>query len=96
MHLGVPVITNEVYVGILVMRKQGICLRKIGEEMGYTVNTVRNHLASVAKPIYDHGVVRVTSLAPYHHDLCDCQLVVHANNHCPFQQLLAEFVPLTP
>jgi transposase len=72
--LDVPVITNEVYVEISVMRKHGMSLRKIAEEVGCAVNTVRSHLASGTKPSYERSVVRVTKLAPFHDYLRERQL----------------------
>ncbi len=38
-------ITDEVYVEIELLRKHGMSLRKIAEEVGCAVNTVRSHLA---------------------------------------------------
>jgi transposase len=72
--LDVPVITNEVYVEISVMRKQGMSLRKIAEEIGCSVNTVRRHLTSSNKPHYTRSVAGVTKLSPFHDYLRDRQL----------------------
>jgi DNA-binding CsgD family transcriptional regulator len=36
-------ITDEVYVEIELLRKQGMSLRQIAEEVGCAVNTVRKH-----------------------------------------------------
>ena len=45
---GAPVITNEVYMEIDVLRRHGLSLRQIATEVGCAVNTVRSHLASVS------------------------------------------------
>ena len=37
-------ITDEVYVEIELLRRHGLSLRKIAEEVGCAVNTVRSHL----------------------------------------------------
>ena len=49
-------------------------LRKIAEEVGCAVNTVRSHLASGTKPSYERSVVRLTKLTPFHDYLRERQL----------------------
>ena len=50
--LEAAMITDEVYVEIELLRKHGLSLRKIAEEVGCAVNTVRHHLASDHLPRY--------------------------------------------
>ena len=45
-------ITDEVYVEIELLRKHGMSLRKIAEEVGCAVNTVRSHLEADTLPRY--------------------------------------------
>ena len=59
------VITNEVYVEIELLRKHGMSLRKIAEEVGCAVNTVRSHLKADTLPKYKRTQLRVTKLAPF-------------------------------
>ncbi len=59
-------ITGEVYVEIVLLRKHGKSLRKIAEEVGCAVNTVRSHLESGVKPRYQRDKARVTKLSPFH------------------------------
>ena len=55
----------EVYVQIHVLRKQGWSLRRIAQEVGCAVNTVRTHLAEQTAPRYERKVVRVSKLAAH-------------------------------
>jgi transposase len=59
------VITDEVYVEIELLRKHGMSLRKIAEEVGCAVNTVRSHLAADTLPRYKRNKTRVTKLSPF-------------------------------
>jgi transposase len=59
------VITNEVYVEIDLLRKHGMSLRKIAEEVGCAVNTVRSHLKADALPKYTRSKARATKLSPF-------------------------------
>ncbi len=63
--LEVPVITNEVYMEIEVLRKHGFSLRRIAAEVGCAVNTVRSHLAAGEKPKYQRQKKRPSKLSPY-------------------------------
>ena len=47
------VITDEVYVEIELLKKHGMSLRKIAEEVGCAVNTVRSHLEADTWPRYE-------------------------------------------
>lgn len=58
-------ISDEVYVEIQVLKKQGFSLRKIAAEVGYAVNTVRAHLARGEAPKYERKVKRQTKLGPH-------------------------------
>lgn len=58
-------IPNEVYVDIQVLRKHGYSLRKIAEEVGCAVNTVRAHLAREEAPKYQRKIKRKTKLAAF-------------------------------
>ncbi|WNV06257.1 IS21 family transposase [Candidatus Methylospira mobilis] len=58
-------ITDEVYVEIELLRKHGLSLRKIAEETGCAVNTVRRHLASDSLPRYELKKQRPTKLSPF-------------------------------
>lgn len=58
-------ITDEVYVDIQVLRKHGFSLRKIAEEVGCAVNTVRRQLASDEPPRYERKVKRQTKIGAF-------------------------------
>lgn len=58
-------ISNEVYVEIELLRKQGLSLRKIAEEVGCAVNTVRRHLESDDLPGYERRKQRSAKLSPF-------------------------------
>lgn len=58
-------IANEVYVEIQVLKRQGFSLRKIAEEVGCAVNTVRSHLARGEAPKYERKVKRQSKLGPH-------------------------------
>ena len=58
-------ITDEVYVEIELLRKHGMSLRKIAEEVGCAVNTVRSHLAADGLPKYAREKIRATKLSPF-------------------------------
>jgi transposase len=63
--LEAAVITDEVYVEIELLRKHGMSLRKIAEEVGCAVNTVRSHLEADTWPRYKRCQLRVTKLSPF-------------------------------
>ena len=63
--LKAAVITDEVYVEIEILRKHGLSLRKIAEEVGCAVNTVRRHLAVDGLPRYERKRRRLTKLARF-------------------------------
>jgi transposase len=63
--LEAAVITDEVYVEIELLRKHGLSLRKIAEEVGCAVNTVRRHLDSGDLPRYERKKLRSTKLSPF-------------------------------
>ena len=58
-------ITDEVYVEIELLRKHGLSLRKIAEEVGCAVNTVRRHLELDGLPRYERKEPRSTKLSPF-------------------------------
>ena len=64
-------ISKEVYVEIAVLRKHGLSLRKIAQEVGCAVNTVRRQLTTqielggVDQPRYERKAARITKLAPH-------------------------------
>ena len=58
-------ITDEVYVEIELLRKHGLSLRKIAEEVGCAVNTVRRHLDSDDLPRYEREKLHSTKLSPF-------------------------------
>jgi len=64
---------NEVYVDIQVLRKHGYSLRKIAEEVGCAVNTVRAHLARESMPKYERKIKRKIKLAAFEGYLRDRQ-----------------------
>lgn len=55
-------ISNEVYVDILVLRKHGWSLRKIAAAVGCAVNTVRKQVISPGYPRYVRRIPRVSKL----------------------------------
>jgi transposase len=75
--LGSAMITDEVYVEIALLRKQGMSLRKVAEAVGCAVNTVRSHLQSQTKPKYQRIALRSTKLSPFHDYLRERQLAAH-------------------
>lgn len=68
------VITNEVYVEIELLRKQGMSLRKIAVEVGCAVNTVRSHLAGEDLPRYQRRKLKAGKLTPFETYLRERQL----------------------
>jgi transposase len=72
-----PVITNEVYMEIEVLRKHGFSLRRIAAEVGCAVNTVRSHLAAGEKPKYDRQKKRPSKLSPFEAYLRERQTAAH-------------------
>ncbi|MHB8265862.1 MAG: IS21 family transposase [Acidithiobacillus ferrivorans] len=70
-------ITDEVYVEIELLRKHGMSLRKIAEEVGCAVNTVRSHLAAETWPHYQRNTQRVTKLSAFVDYLCERQAAAH-------------------
>lgn len=58
-------ISNEVYVEIEILRKQGMSLRRIAAEVGCAVNTVRAHLASPGLPSYERKAKRPSKLSAF-------------------------------
>lgn len=70
-------ITDEVYVEIEILRKHGLSLRKIAEEVGCAVNTVRHHLASDHLPRYVRRNKRPTKLSPFEPYLKERQAAAH-------------------
>jgi transposase len=87
------VITDEVYVEIEVLRRQGLSLRRIASEVGCAVNTVRSHLAEPGLPRYERKVKRVTKLAPFETCLRERQAAAHPN-WIPATVLMREIVAL--
>lgn len=70
-------ITDEVYVEIEILRKHGLSLRQIAEEVGCAVNTVRRHLTSEELPHYVRRKKRPTKLAPFEAYLKERQALAH-------------------
>ena len=70
-------ISDEVYVEIKVLRKQGLSLRQIAAEVGCAVNTVRAHLTVPDKPRYERKVKRPGKLAPFESYLRERQAAAH-------------------
>lgn len=62
-------------IGLL--RKHGLSLRKIAEEIGCAVNTVRNHLDTEMLPVYKRKTSRVTKLSPFGDYLRERQAAAH-------------------
>jgi transposase len=85
------VITDEVYVEIEVLRRQGLSLRRIASEVGCAVNTVRAHLAEPGLPRYERKVRRPTKLAPFEAYLRARQAAAHPN-WIPATVLMREIV----
>lgn len=86
-------ITDEVYVEIEVLKRQGLSLRRIAAEVGCAVNTVRAHLAEPGLPRYERKVKRVTKLAPFEAYLRERQAAAHPN-WIPATVLMREIVEL--
>ena len=70
-------ITDEVYVEIELLRKHGLSLRKIAEEVGCAVNTVRSHLEADTRPRYQRNKLRVTKLSAFEDYLRERQAAAH-------------------
>ena len=70
-------ITDEVYVEIELLRKHGMSLRKIAEQVGCAVNTVRSHLAVDTWPRYQRNKLRVTKLSAFADYLRERQAAAH-------------------
>lgn len=66
-------ITDEVYVDIQVLRKHGLSLRKIAEEVGCAVNTVRRQLTAEDLPRYERKVKQSTKTGAFKSYLKDRQ-----------------------
>lgn len=58
-------ITKEVYVEIQLLKKHGLSLRQIAQEVSCAVNTVRRHLALADGPKYERKIKRETKLAAH-------------------------------
>lgn len=58
-------ITNEVYVEIRLLKRQGKSLRQIAAEVGCAVNTVRRHLELENAPRYERKIKRATKLGEH-------------------------------
>jgi transposase len=86
-------ITDEVYVEIELLRKQGMSLRKIAEEVGCAVNTVRSHLEADTRPRYKRLKLRVTKLSPFADYLRERQAAAHPA-WIPATVLLQEIIVL--
>jgi transposase len=75
--LKAAVITDEVYVEIELLRKHGMSLRKIAEQVGCAVNTVRSHLEADTWPRYQRNKLRVTKLSAFVDYLRERQAAAH-------------------
>lgn len=70
-------ITDEVYVEIELLRRHGLSLRKIAEEVGCAVNTVRSHLEADTRPRYQRNKLRISKLSPFGEYLRERQAAAH-------------------
>lgn len=70
-------ISDEVYVEIEVLRKQGLSLRQIAAEVGCAVNTVRAHLSTPGLPRYERKTRAPSKLSPYEIYLRERQAAAH-------------------
>lgn len=86
-------ISDEVYMEIEVLRRQGWSLRRIAAAVGCAVNTVRTHLAAADWPRYERRVARVTKLGPYEGYLRERQAAAHPE-WIPATVLLREIAAL--
>jgi transposase len=75
--LEAAVITDEVYVEIELLRRHGLSLRKIAEEVGCAVNTVRSHLEADTRPRYQRNKLRISKLSPFGEYLRERQAAAH-------------------
>lgn len=71
-------ISDEVYVEIKVLRKQGLSLRQIAAEVGCAVNTVRAHLSAPELPRYERKAKRPSKLSPFETYLRERQSAAHS------------------
>ncbi|OYY33906.1 MAG: hypothetical protein B7Y58_08550 [Halothiobacillus sp. 35-54-62] len=69
--------TKEVSMTIQVLRKHGLSLRKIADEVGCAVNTVRHHLTGDTPPRYQRTRRKATKLHPFHGYLAERQKAAH-------------------
>ena len=86
-------ITDEVYVEIELLRKHGMSLRRIAEEVGCAVNTVRRHLDDENLPRYERKKLRATKLSPFEEYLRERQAAARPA-WIPASVLLREIVAL--
>lgn len=86
-------ITNEVYVEIFLLKKQGMSLRKIATEVGCALNTVRSHLAADGKPRYQRTQLPLTKLSAFHEYLKKRQVAAYPD-WIPATVLFREIVAL--
>ena len=86
-------ITDEVYVEIELLRKHGMSLRRIAEEVGCAVNTVRRHMDDENLPRYDRKKLRATKLSPFEEYLRERQAAARPA-WIPASVLLREIVAL--
>ncbi|MEY4473319.1 MAG: transposase [Pseudomonadota bacterium] len=70
-------ISDEAYVEIKVLKKQGLSLRQIAAEVGCAVNTVRAHLAAPEMPRYVRKIKRPSKLSPFETYLRERQAAAH-------------------
>jgi transposase len=74
---GALMISDEVYVEIKVLRKQGLSLRQIAAEVGCAVNTVRAHLTAPEMPRYERKAKRPSKLSTFETYLRERQAAAH-------------------
>ena len=86
-------ITDEVYVEIELLRKHGMSLRKIAQEVGCAVNTVRSHLKADGWPSYQRNKARATKLSRFEEYLRERQAAARPQ-WIPATVLLREIVAL--
>lgn len=91
--LETAVITDEVYVEIEILRKHGMSLRKIAQEVGCAVNTVRSHLEADGLPRYQRNKLRVSKLSRFEEYLRERQAAARPA-WIPATVLLREIVAL--
>jgi len=66
-----PMISTEVYMDIIALKRQGHSLRSIAKKLGIHRKTVKQHLESNSFPVYNRKTVKPSILEPYHQVIRD-------------------------